>query len=185
MQSAKLNAHRARFLTTMLQLLVEHCGPQEMMPLTRDIQKFCRYLDKKYLQREQQPDDVRIVEAVRAGYVTSADIAQHALIPYNTVTKILKALSEPGALTVTRKPTESGRGGDRKTKLYWLNEKTKFILDNRTSARRPNVRMERKKTIPFVAVEPMVSTTASVKDTDSISSLAATAGNRSGNRGND
>ena len=174
MQSAKLNARRARFLITVLQSLVEHCDPQAMAPLTRDIQKFCRYLNKKYLQREQQPDDVHIVDAIRAGHVTSADIARHTLIPYITVTKVLRDLVNLGALTITRKPTESGRGGDCKTKLYWSNGKTQFILDDRTQASRPKVRMERKKPAPLVAVEPLASATESVKNTDSIPPLAAT-----------
>lgn len=129
MQSPPKNARSAAFLT-----LILHHFAHDHASLTAEIRKFCRYLERKYQQRLTTPDDVRVINAINAGFVTAKDISGHTLIPYETVTKLLNELEALGALTTTKPLREPGRGGDRKTKLHWTTDQASAVLRQRADA---------------------------------------------------
>lgn len=131
MQSIPKNAKSAELLNLLLKLYV-----REHIALAKDVEKFSRYLNRKFQARATTPDDLRIILAIQDGYVTAQDISHHTLIPYETVTKQLNALKALGAITSTRKPVEPGRGGDKKTALHWATDHALTLLQHRAASQR-------------------------------------------------
>ncbi|HWQ34871.1 MAG TPA: hypothetical protein VNQ79_18655 [Blastocatellia bacterium] len=72
--------------------------------------------------RALDSDDKAICAALRNGCNTVNDIADVTKLPPDTIYGRLRRMAESGEVYSTRVARAEGRGGDRRTRAYWLTD---------------------------------------------------------------
>lgn len=110
---------------------------QDYPAIEQDIAILIRRLERRFTFRGIEKDCITILKAIEGGYSTAHEISEKTLISYVTVTKRLVELEAAGVVYRTRQINDGrGRGGDRKTCLFWLTEDWRKYYARLISTRR-------------------------------------------------
>lgn len=113
-QVSKQPLERASYYAALLDFFAKETP--EFAPFFRK----ARWQIQHHARRTADSDEAAIFRALGEGCARVNEIAEEAKLPENQAYKILRRLHRQGFVTRTESLKDRGRGGDRRSYLYWI-----------------------------------------------------------------